>query len=186
MCAAVVGSLLAGARLNLPSMPLVPRLEISNSSTPLPLAAIDRLQDEQVGGEVDLAVRPPGGVLEVDDRLVVAVGRVERELDRAGELLVGPRVAERLAAGHRRPRGDGDLRDLGERRTRNTSEREREQNPEHEPRSRARTWKRERFTFTVAFISALPSRRSSSPSPSCRPRRGLRPSSRAAVAGRRP
>jgi hypothetical protein len=61
------------------------------------------LQDIQVGGEVDAPVRCAGGMLEVDDRFVVRVTGIERELDRAGELLVRSNLTKGLAIGDSKP-----------------------------------------------------------------------------------
>ena len=93
---------------------------------------IHRLQDEEIGCEVDLAVRPCGRMFEVDDRLVVPVGRIERELDRSHQLLVGPVVPNGWPSATGRPRGDVTFVTSANAEP-GTNEQEREQNPEHEP-----------------------------------------------------
>ena len=112
-----------------PQHPLVAAIGNLEQQHAVAARGVDRLQDEQVGGEVHLAVRLRGGVDQVHDALVVPVARIDRELDPAHQLLVGPGRAERLPVGDRHPRRDGHLRDLGPRRTRRA---EREQHGEED------------------------------------------------------
>ncbi len=79
------------------------------------LLRVNRTKDVQVGREVDAPICAARGVLEVDDARVVLVGGIERELDRAGELLVRSDLSKRLASGDDGAIGDRHLRDLGAR-----------------------------------------------------------------------
>ncbi len=58
---------------------------------------IDRLQQVEVGGELDEALRILRREIEIDDAAVLRQRRIEREVDFARELFVRPRGAERLA-----------------------------------------------------------------------------------------
>ena len=57
---------------------------------------IDRLQQVEVGGELDQALRVLRRQIEVDDALVLRQRRIEREVDLADQLLVRPGGAEGL------------------------------------------------------------------------------------------
>jgi hypothetical protein len=86
---------------------------------------VDGLEHEQIRGEVDALVGRAWREIQVGNRQVARVRRIDGELDAAGETLVRAGAAERLAAGHDRSRRDPDSRDLGAR-----GWRRREQEPE--------------------------------------------------------
>ena len=113
MSAALVGSPLPGARLNRPSMPLPPRFEISKSSAPLPLLGSTGCRTKRSAEKCTLPSAALAACAEIDDRQVVPIRRVDRELDGAHQLFVRPRLAKRLPVGHGRSGRNGHLRDLG-------------------------------------------------------------------------
>jgi hypothetical protein len=75
------------------------------------LARVLGREDEEVGGELDLAIRAARGVLQIDDAAIVEVPGLDREVDAAGDLLVGPARAERPAVQDIGPRGDLEASD---------------------------------------------------------------------------
>ena len=76
------------------------------------LLRVNRAKDVEVGREVHAAICAACRVFEIDDARVVLVGRIERELDRAGEFLVRPDLSERLASGNDCSIRDRHLRDF--------------------------------------------------------------------------
>ena len=101
------------AAIEAPQQSLAPAVGDLEQHRAVALLRVNRAKDVQVGGEVHAAIRAACRVLEIDDARVVLVGRIERELDRAGELLVRPDLPERLASGNDGSIGDRHLRDLG-------------------------------------------------------------------------
>jgi hypothetical protein len=93
----------AGSAIEPSKDSLVPPIGDLEEQHTVALGTIDRLQDEQVCGEVNLAVWSLLRVLQVDDRFVVTVRRVESELDRPDQLLVRTGIAERLPVGNDDP-----------------------------------------------------------------------------------
>ena len=81
----------------------------------VPLCEVDRFEEEEVALETDLAVGASGRELEVDDRRVGRVVRVNGVEELAPDLLVGPGLAELHAVGKDRTRGDFDPLDLRDR-----------------------------------------------------------------------
>jgi hypothetical protein len=68
--------------------------------------AVDRQQEREIGGELDEAAWGRRCQRDVGDAAVGGVVRIEGEAQATFQLLVGARVAERLAVGQRATQGD--------------------------------------------------------------------------------
>ena len=78
------------AAIEAPEESLAPPIGDLEQQRAVAFLRVNRAQDIEIGGEVHAAICAACRVLEIDDARVVLVGGIERELDRAGELLVRP------------------------------------------------------------------------------------------------
>jgi hypothetical protein len=67
------------------------------------LGRIDRLEDNHVGGELDLASGIARRLVQVEDNGIAAILRIHLEVSGPGEPLVGASCAEGVAPGHHFP-----------------------------------------------------------------------------------
>src|SRR5262249_10981997 len=79
----------------------------------IPLRRVLRSKEEDIGLELDLAVGVPRRQVEIDDKAVARVLRIDREAGDADDLLVRAGVAERLAAGERLALENGERHQRG-------------------------------------------------------------------------
>ena len=112
-CSGCIGSSDPVARLNVVSRPFAAAIGNLEQHRSGGARRILRREDEEIGGKLHAASRIARREIEVGDRPVMRIRRIELEEHRAGDFLVWAGGAEPHAVGDHRARRDRDARDVG-------------------------------------------------------------------------